>query len=192
MNEMRYSQIIIQMFYLYASHFHKSLVSPGQLAEDVVPVDHDLLVPLAPSGHPAGLHTQALDIVSVILRLVHLVAQARLQPPNPQGAIEAGGKHEAGVEDTHTLTSVLVTLEQPEVRDVVTCQNNIRNLRSSRLCLEKTAISGWIQNWQMMYFLLTARPDTSSSHTRRDTRGQGHVQSVILLFFCDICFSVVH
>ena len=124
---MRYSQIIIQKFYLYASHFHKSLVSPGQLAEDVVPVDHDLLVPLAPGGHPAGLHTQALDIVSVILRLVHLVAQARLQPPNPQGAIEAGGKHEAGVEDTHTLTPVLVTLEQPEVRDVVTCQNNIRN-----------------------------------------------------------------
>ena len=57
------------------------------------------------------------------------------------------------------------------------------HLRSSRLCLEKTAISGWIQNWQMMYFLLMARPDTSSSHTKRETRGHGHVQSVIVFVF---------
>ena len=78
-----------------------------------MPVDHDLLVPLAPGCHPARLDTQALDIVGVVLRLVHLVAQARLQPPDPQAAIEAGGEHEAGVEDTHTLTPVLVTLEQP-------------------------------------------------------------------------------
>ena len=74
-------------------------------------VDHDLLVPLAPSGHPAGLHTQALDIVGVILRLVNLESNPRLQPPDSQGAIEAGGEHEAAVEDTHTLTSIFVTLE---------------------------------------------------------------------------------
>ena len=54
-------------------------------------------------------------------------------------------------------------------------------LTSSKLYREKTAISGCIQNWQMMYLLLTARPDTSSSHTSRDTLGIGHPQSVILL-----------
>ena len=89
------------------------LVSPGELAEDVVPVDHDFLVPLAPGGHPAGLHAQALDIVGVVLHLVNLEAQPGLQPPDPQGAIEACREHEAAVKDADTLTSVLVTLEQP-------------------------------------------------------------------------------
>ena len=53
------------------------------------------------------------------------------------------------------------------------------HLRSSRLCLENTAISGWIQNWQMMCFLLTASPETSSSQTSRDTAGTRLSQSVM-------------
>ena len=126
MNEMRYSQIIIQKFYLYASHFHKSLVSPGQLAEDIVSVDHDLLVTLAPCGNPASLHAQALDVVGVILHLVHLEPHPGLKPPDPQGPVEAGGEHEAAVEDAHTLTSVLVTLEQPE-------EVNVRSLVVRRM-----------------------------------------------------------
>ena len=42
-----------------------------------VSVDVYLLVPLAPGGHPARLHAEALHIVGVVLHTVHLAASCR-------------------------------------------------------------------------------------------------------------------
>ena len=76
------------------------------------PVDHNLLVPLTSCGHPGPLHTEALDVVRVVLHTVHLLPGPGV--PGPEGPVQAGGEHHPGVESRDTLAAVLVSRQESD------------------------------------------------------------------------------
>ena len=89
-------------------------VHPTQPTSRAGAVDHDLLVSLPSCRHPAALNTQALHVVSVVLRQVYRTTCVGV--PGPEGSVQAGGVDHPGVKGGDTLPPVLVALQQSEIK----------------------------------------------------------------------------